>query len=601
MNTAAVYHRADSEYAFLYGDRDHLRLRLRTAAGDVKKVSLLYGNFVEGSYTHWYDGDGSAMQKYLSSDYFDYWTATIEEPIGHLPAYGFLVEDFSDNQYLYGDRGLVIDSPSARSDVATNYFRLPYMHEIDRVISPEWVKKTIWYQIFPDRFSDGNHDNDSKVTKDWSDNQPSSQDFYGGDLQGIINHLDDLADLGINGIYLTPIFKSPSNHKYNTSDYLEIDPTFGDKNVFKKLVDVVHAHGMKIMLDAVFNHGGDESAQWQDVLRNGQKSIFADWFVIHDFPIHFHEKELAYRPDKNYESFAFTKDMPKWNTANPEVQDYLIGAAAYWTKEFQIDAWRLDVANEVDHHFWRQFRSKIKSINPEVFIVGEIWHSAGPWLNGDQMDSVMNYGLTSDVNHYFVDQDISASQLVSQYNDRLMKYRDQTNEVMFNLLDSHDTMRIKTHAEGNMNLVKSAFAFLFLQPGTPDIYYGSEYGMPGKEDPDCRRPMVWDKQQQDLNMYDFMKRLIALRHDNWQILSEGKIFWDKVPAENRFLAFGRLLGKEKINSFFNGSQKTWSIETHDLTISESNVLIGNRYQIGSDKQLEILSEGFVIMKADHTK
>ncbi|MCD5489199.1 ATP-binding cassette domain-containing protein [Lactobacillus delbrueckii subsp. lactis] len=209
--------------------------------------------------------------------------------------------------------------------------------------SPDWVKETVWYQIFPERFANGDKSNDPEGVKDWNpSNHPGREDYYGGDLQGVLDHLDYLQDLGINGLYFCPIFKASSNHKYDTIDYLEIDPDFGDKQLFARLVNEAHARGMKVMLDAVFNHMGDSSMQWQDVVKNGPNSRFANWFHINCFPVE------PYDPaDPSYETFAFEKHMPKLNTANLEVVDYLLTIATYWVKEFDIDAWRLDVADEV--------------------------------------------------------------------------------------------------------------------------------------------------------------------------------------------------------------------------------------------------------------
>lgn len=153
---------------------------------------------------------------------------------------------------------------------------------------PQWVKETVWYQIFPERFANGDPSNDPADVLPWASKEfPGRQDFYGGDLQGVIDHLDYLSDLGINGIYFCPIFTAPTNHKYDTTDYLEIDPGFGDKELFRKLVEECHRRGIRVMLDAVFNHIGDTSMQWRDVLEKGEQSRFKDWFHIHSFPVHY--------------------------------------------------------------------------------------------------------------------------------------------------------------------------------------------------------------------------------------------------------------------------------------------------------------------------
>ncbi|MDR0899013.1 MAG: glycoside hydrolase family 13 protein [Lactobacillaceae bacterium] len=589
MNKAAIYHRTESEYAFLYGDRDHLRLRLRTAKDDIKSVEVRHGSFIEAYHTHWSENPGPQMTKYLSTDIYDYWTIEITELTDHMPSYAFIIEGVDGEKLLYGDHGLVEISEEVLADTPANFFRLPYMHDIDRVKIPEWVTHTVWYQIFPERFGNGDKSNDPKNVKPWnSDDHPGRDDYYGGDLQGIIDHLDHLSDLGINGIYLTPIFKSPTNHKYATTDYLEIDPDFGDKNKFKELVDAAHSRGIKIMIDAVYNHNGGASFQWQDVLRNGEKSKFKDWFHIQSFPVYARKGKYDFKLDKNYDTFAFDKDMPKWNTANPEVIDYLLQVSTYWIEEFDIDAWRLDVANEVDHAFWRKFREAVTAKKKDFFILGEIWHNSQPWLNGDQFDSVMNYSLSNGILNYFLKGEMTREKFISDFNDQVMLYRDQTNQAVFNLLDSHDTARIKTVADGNVDKVKSALSFLFLHPGTPDIYYGTEFGMEGENDPDDRKPMVWDTSKQDLNMYEFTKNLIALRKDFAPIISNGTIHWGDDNQNGDQLEFIRNYKDSTLTSEFNLGENSIKVASNGRKI-----LLGNKYQIEGES-VEIEQNGFVI-------
>ncbi|MDR2661346.1 MAG: glycoside hydrolase family 13 protein [Lactobacillaceae bacterium] len=588
MNKAAIYHRTESEYSFLYKDRDHLRLRLRTAKNDIAKVEIRYGYFVEAYWTKWYLNPGLQMTKYLSTDIYDYWTAEITEPLNHMPAYAFIITDNNGEKILYGDHGIVELSEKNLADTPANFFRLPYMHDIDRVQIPEWIKSTVWYQIFPERFANGDKSNDPKNVRDWDSTiHPQREDYFGGDLQGIIDHLDHLVDLGINGLYLTPVFKSPTNHKYATTDYLEIDPDFGDKNKFQELVSKAHDRQIKVMIDAVFNHNGGDSFQWQDILRKQEHSKFKDWFHIHSFPVYQKPTELEYRIDKNYDTFAWDINMPKWNTANPEVIDYLLDVATYWIKEFDIDAWRLDVANEVDHAFWRKFRTAVDKVKPDFFVLGEIWHSSQPWLNGYEFDSVMNYSLTNVINHFFLLDDMNREQFISDYNDQIMMYRDQTNQALFNLLDSHDVPRVKTLAKENMNKVKAALTFLFLHPGTPDIYYGTEYAMTGDQDPDNRKPMVWDTKLQDLNMCQFTKDLIAFRKNNYKILSEGLIKWGNDNQNSAEIEFIRYLDNKIIHSYFNKGNK-------DIFVQEGDILLGNAYQ-NQDNKIKILPNGFVIL------
>ena len=243
--------------------------------------------------------------------------------------------------------------------------------------------------------------------------------------------------------------------------------------------------------------------------------------------------------------------MPKLNTANPEVQDYLLKVARYWIEEFDIDAWRLDVANEVDHHFWKKFRQVCDAAKPDFYILGEIWHSSQSWLNGDEFSAVMNYAYTDAILDYFVKKEISADKMISELNNQLMLYRDQTNQVQFNVLDSHDTARLLTAARGDRDLMRQVMAFTYIQPGVPCLYYGDEYGMTGTDDPGCRKCMVWDTADQDLEMYQFVKSLIALRKAQQEVLSEGTMTWSLDPQTPDILKITRQFKDHQITGIFN--------------------------------------------------
>lgn len=521
MITSALTHRPESEDCFLY-DPDHLRLRFHTAKDDVQAVTVLYGD----PYWNVPDDAGQRTFKYNTTPLIkigtgetkDHWSVTLTAPFRRLQ-YQFLVTGSDGTDTLVGDRGLRSDSKAARLE-ASNYFRVPYFHEIDMVRTPDWVKETVWYQIFPERFANGDKTNDPAGTKPWCpDDHPGREDFYGGDLQGVLDHLDDLKALGINGLYFCPIFTASSNHKYDTIDYLEIDPAFGDKALFAKLVKAAHARGMKVMLDAVFNHMGYESMQWQDVLQNGADSRFADWFHIHEFPVTPFRDPIETGSTPQFDTFGFEPHMPKLNTANPEVQDYLLMVAKYWVEAFDIDAWRLDVANEVDHHFWRRFYQAVTAIKPDFYVLGEVWHSSQPWLNGDEFSGVMNYAYTQLTMDHFLTHQQSAQEMVARLTDQLMLYRDQVNQVMLNMLDSHDTARLLTLAGDNQELALQTLAFIFTQTGAPCIYYGTEMGMDGANDPDDRRPMDWSRLGGDV--WQRTAALIQFRRRHARTLGSG--------------------------------------------------------------------------------
>lgn len=576
MNKAAIYHRPESEYAYLYKKND-MRVRIRTAKNDIQSITIISGDPYDWQDGIWKKSSDTIMTKALTTDTHQYWESSLTATHNRLN-YGFIITDQQGYKIFYGDQGFEAARSSDQKNTglmgANNYFKMPFFQEIDRFKAPNWVKKTIWYQIFPERFSNGEISNDNPNTLPWQSNDhPSADSFYGGDLRGIINHLDHLIKLGITGLYLTPIFKAPSNHKYDTQDYFEIDPHFGTKADFKELVNKAHAAGIRIMLDAVFNHIGDQSKQWQDVLKNGRQSKYVNWFHIHDFPARYTPTDnFEYAKNTTYDTFAFTPHMPKLNTANSEVQEYLLSVATYWIKEFDIDAWRLDVANEVDHHFWKRFHIETTALKSDFYILGEIWTSAQSWLQGDEFSGVMNYAFTSSIINYFAKHTISPSEMINNLNAQLMLNRDQTNQVMFNLLDSHDAPRILTVAHDNKDIVRQMYTFMFLQQGTPNIYYGSEYGMLGQQDPDNRKPMTWDFATQDRQMYQFLKQLISLRHNYQPILSEGTLSWQSKDDQN-IVSFVRKFGKISLIAVFNNGEKEYPIINLDI----QNILLQQNF------------------------
>ena len=580
MELTAIYHRPESEYAYLYKDKQ-MHIRIRTKKDDIESINLHYGDpfiFIEDRYEAIKE-----MRKLTSDALFDYWQVEVTVGYARLQ-YLFELKDKQGRRILYGDKGCV---PNTLENLhyEGNGFKIPYIHEIDACHVPDWVAETVWYQIFPERFANGNPKISPEGALTWDSSiKPKTSDFFGGDLQGIIDHLDYLQDLGITGLYLCPIFESPSNHKYNTTDYFEIDRHFGDKETFRQLVDQAHQRSMKIMLDAVFNHIGDQSPQWQDVLKHGEDSIYKDWFHVQEFPV---TKDKLGNPRKlPYHTFAFASYMPKLNTANPQVRDYLLKVATYWIEEFDIDAWRLDVANEIDHQFWRDFRKAVLAKKPDFYILGEIWHSSQPWLNGDEFHAVMNYPLSESIKDYFLRGHKETQRFIWEINSQSMYYRQQISEVMFNLLDSHDTERILTTAKGDLQSVKSALTFLYLQRGTPCIYYGTELALIGGPDPDCRRVMPWERVSADNDMLNFMKDLILLRKEVAGMIQYGQVNLEEVEPD--VVAVEWQHEGQILKVYFNQSKKDVVLERGQADLMSLGSI--------SDDRLIIQPNGFVIYR-----
>ncbi|WP_368503726.1 glycoside hydrolase family 13 protein [Alkalihalophilus sp. As8PL] len=537
MFKEAVYHRPKNEFAYAYDDKT-LHIRLRTKKDDIDDVELIHGDPYEWSDETGWIFQKERMRKTGSDDLFDYWFQEVIPPFRRL-RYGFNLRS-NEEELTYTERGFFNDSPRDPGF----YFCFPFLNEADIFHPPEWVKDTVWYQIFPERFANGDPSTNPKDTLPWGSCEPTPTNFFGGDLKGIEDHLDYLKSLGITGIYLTPIFKAHSNHKYDTIDYMEIDPQFGDKKTFKLFVERCHAKGIRIMLDAVFNHSGFYFAPFQDVVEHGAESAYRDWFHIHEFPLKVDE-----RP--NYDAFAFVPSMPKLNTEHPEVKTYLLEVATYWIKEFDIDGWRLDVANEIDHAFWRDFRKEVKAIKPDAYILGEIWHDSMPWLVGDQFDAVMNYPITSAIVDYIGKKSMDKQTFIEQTTKLLHLYPKPVQEVAFNLLGSHDTPRILTLSDDQKDRVKLQALLQFAMPGTPCIYYGDEIGMQGDGDPGCRECMIWEDDKQDKDLFAYMQHIISLRTKYEAFGARGELRFIHTQSDSPLLVFLKYTKSQQILFILN--------------------------------------------------
>lgn len=503
MIREALYHRPTPDYSCACR-MDEVQIRFRTARNDAGEVWLCYGVKFD-----WEHKKHVRMVKIHTDEYFDYYQYNIVENDIRL-GYYFEVNGMDERIY-YTEAGILDAFDDSKAH--TLFFQYPSVHRIDLAEEPSWVKDAVFYEIFVERFDNGSPDISPEHTVSW-DSEPTPGSFYGGDLAGITGHLDYLRELGINAVYLTPIFRSVSNHKYDTIDYMEIDEHFGSKEDFKKLVDCAHEKGIRVMLDAVFNHCSENFAPFQDVLRNGSASRYRDWFILHDYPVK--------QEPPNYETFARVPYMPRFNTANEDVKEYLFGAAEYWTTQYGVDGWRLDVADEPDHWFWRDFRRRMKGINKDLYIVGENWHDSLLWLMGDQFDGVMNYPVTNLAVEFFARGNMDPVTFSMRLASHLMRYPEPVNKMQFNLLDSHDTERFLYLSGEKTAALKNAAAFLIGYMGVPCIYYGTEVGMTGGYDPGCRRGFPWKEEQWDRELLDYFRRLLRIRKEE-EALKQGDI------------------------------------------------------------------------------
>lgn len=486
MEFRGVYHKTSEQMSYAL-DEDRLVINLKTGY-DVKQVFITHGDPFDagilGGSERW-NGTRKEIVFKKRLPHQIWWTTTLVPPYKRCKYYFELHTD-SEVWYYFEDGFLTkeqVDMPGR----LLQYFIVPWMNPVDVNQTPSWVNETVWYQIFPDRFCNGEPGKKGADVLPWQTGPVTNKEKYGGDLEGIRSKLSYLAELGITGIYLTPIMEAETNHKYDTTDYTKIDPSFGDDAAMKRLVSEAHEKGIRVMVDAVFNHCGRKFAPWLDVQEKGQDSEYADWFMVQDWSdIRRHENTR----DGRFYSFAFSDRMPKLNTNNEEVIRYFSGICEDWIRKYDIDGIRFDVGNEVSHRFLKKMREHLKSLDPDIYLLGEIWHDASQWLAGDEYDSVMNYPLMSGIHDYFLDSSVDKNEFEYMVNRCYTMYMQQNNNVLFNLLDSHDTERLMNRFH-DLDIFYQQLAVLFTLPGSACIYYGTEIAMEGGFDPDCRRCMPW--------------------------------------------------------------------------------------------------------------
>ncbi|MHC5540818.1 glycoside hydrolase family 13 protein, partial [Singulisphaera rosea] len=435
--------------------------------------------------------------------------------------------------------------------------------------TPDWVRDAVFYQIFPDRFAKSVTVPKPSNLDEWGAT-PTPHGYQGGDLVGVVERLDYLAELGINAIYFTPVFQSASNHRYHTHDYEKVDPMLGGNAALRRLIDESHARSIRVVLDGVFNHASRGFFQFHDILENGANSAYLDWFSIRSFPLYAYESDKA----PGYNAWWNLPALPKFNVGTPAVREFLWGVACKWV-DFGIDGWRLDVPNEIDDdEFWREFRRRVRAINPEAYIVGEVWTDSRHWLQGDMWDAVMNYIFTRACIGYFIGEGIDYEELNKTslrhlpstdaagfrrtIEDLINLYHPNVTSVQLNLLDSHDMARFLSLARGDKSALRLATLFQMTYPGAPSIYYGDEIGLAGAHDPFNRAAFPWYKPEQwDKDLFHDFQRYIALRHAR-PALRRGS--YRVVFAEGDVFAHARQFGEETVVVLFNTGNGTRRVD-----------------------------------------
>ncbi|MEL6491722.1 MAG: glycoside hydrolase family 13 protein [Cyanobacteria bacterium J06621_3] len=452
--------------------------------------------------------------------------------------------------------------------------------------TPDWVKHAVFYQIFPDRFARTTRTDlppEMQIPLEAWDTPPTVHGYKGGDLWGIAENLDYIADLGITAIYFTPIFQSASNHRYHTHDYYKIDPLLGGNEAFDHLLQAAHDRNIKVVLDGVFNHASRGFFYFNDILENGDKSPWLDWFKVNAWPLAAYDDSQP----NNYEAWWNLPALPQFNHDNTAAREYIMRVGEYWIAQ-GADGWRLDVPEEVKTPgFWAEFRSRIKAINPDAYIVGEIWTDASEWLQGDQFDGVMNYLFTGPAIAFTAQHNADTSltdsvayptyprldaKAYAEKIDALLNLYDwEIQQTQLNLLSSHDVVRAFTMMGEDISSMILATLLLMTFPGAPSIYYGDEVGVTGKRDPDCRKafPKEENWNRPILQVY---QDLIALRSAH-KALRIGK--YQTLAAEGNCYVFARMLEAEMVVVAVNVGETAVQVRLADIAVKNGEVLYGD--------------------------
>lgn len=501
MELAAIVHTMEQRDCYAL-EPGRFLFRLRAKQGDLQEVSLVY----QEKYIERKEKDTRCiceMRKVSSDGIHDYFEVEIESDFVCIRYY-FRLKDDAGRVLYYGNYGFFSDWLEDIDDM----FDCPQnMREEERFAPPDWMKNKVIYQIYPSRFAS------SKPVQEeiWYQKPIDSQTKLQGDLQGIREKLPYLKSLGVEVIYMTPLFQSISQHKYNTKNYYEIDSSFGSKEDLEALVETAHALGIYVILDGVFHHTGTDFFAFQDLLEKQEHSAYKEWYYVKQFPV-------SVKKNCNYKTFNYFSSMPKLRVTNPEVEKYFVDVATYWIKECDIDGWRLDVGDEVPHSFWRAFRKAVKKVKPQAAIIGEVWHCAPDFLEGDQWDSVMNYPFYFAVKKYVALEEISTEEFWNQMGFLRGRYQQKQLPLLWNFIDNHDTERFLYSCKEAEEKLKFAVGLQMFLVGCPVIYYGDECGLTGGPDPDCRRGMLWDVARQNQRILQYYKQCIKVRKQYGEML-----------------------------------------------------------------------------------
>lgn len=531
MDKRSVLHIPLSQYAFAESEYG-LTIRLRVKKGDLSECLLFYADRVCKKTPV----EFTKVSMYVcgEDEYFEYYEAKVESPYNRICYYFKLVKG-EEWIYYYADRftreladfymdGHIVDGRSA-------YYQYPFILKNEIPDVPEWFKTARVYNIFPDSFASGRRALEKGAEEVYLEDGQICRARHGGTIKGITENLDYIQEMGFTCIYLNPIFPGGEYHKYDVLDYYHIDPCMGTEEDFRELVEKLHERGMKIIIDGVFNHCSWEFFAFEDVVKRGRDSRYCKWFYKLEFPV---KKPESQEEIPGYACFAYERKMPKLNTTAKEVQMYFADVGAYWVREYHVDGWRLDVANEIDRNFWRSFRAAVKKENPHAVLIGEVWENAETWLRGDAFDSVMNYDFRRICKEYLAAEKPDALKASYQFEQMRLRYPTNIVNGQLNLLDSHDVPRFLSLCGGNPARWRLACILLMLMPGVPSLFYGDEQEIMGITEEEYRQGMKWEARGSQCG---FVAELSQIRKQYIDSKTDYQPKWQLIDGS--LFAFGR--------------------------------------------------------------
>lgn len=582
------------------------------------------------------------MTKVQSGPRHDRWECSFAVPEHGVYGYHFELVKSAGDGVVYGDNWTMVEVPWVKirgtggfgkvTEITPGAYKLPYTLTVYRKgwTMPAWTDNMVIYYIFPERFKNGDKGNDQKpgetkfygskdveFHKNWTDPNPWApgpdgqycNDFYGGDLEGVIQKLDYIKSLGVNVIYMNPIFKAPSNHKYDTADYMQVDPHFGTLETFRKLVAEAAKRGIRILLDASLNHCGSDSVYMDRYGKYPTLGAFENEKIRKDSPYYswFEFKQGAQSPDKMYEQWANPTlanlaEVDGWKNFAYRSDN---SVTKYWMRQGAA-GWRMDVTPWVSDGFWREWRTHLKRSFPESFSVAEVWFDASKYLTGDMYDSTMNYIFRQAVLDFFAKggdarKSVEALEMVRE------NYPPQVFTRLMNLVSSHDQPRIlhelgytaygRPGYDAFRKRVMGVMAFQFAYPGAPTIYYGDEIGLTGGHDPGCRGPYPWKEDgggsYGDVSLLPFVQKLGALRRESG-LLAKGAV--RMLPGSANVLAFERSLGTARLLALFSNSPERQGVRLEGINPGRYRCLLtGTEVVLKAGQSYTLPGWGFALL------